>query len=354
MRIGGLALLCLAACSGADDAPWSTTSVDFVFGTMDAAAPLDAALDAQPVARDAAVSLPGLGCPAMWGECAVPTAPWRVIAQAAQFGQGARFRALAGDLVLVEGGDAAWRVVQLGPDLTPGEPSFVRRFAFPAGAWEARALARTDGVAVIACGSRCTLLQASLEASALHEAPGAQLPAGYLPRGLVASNGALCVHGSDVSCFDEGRWQVRLAPGEDVVALALESGRAVALTQSGRVFAGTLDAWQEQARVAGVTSVSIAGRRTLFSGVDRWLERSDGDYACAVPDGVAAVIAAFGGSPQVLTGTGDLLVAQASGFCRSQRVRVEGVIAASSGACGGEPRVITDSQLVGDNRCDLQ
>jgi hypothetical protein len=368
MRLGPTAcvLVCLVSC--ADDAPRNETSIDNVVGVLDASTPLDArsARDSSLEARsDARVSAPTLDCPAMWAECARPSSPWRVIAEAAQFGPGARFRALAGDLVLVQGGNATWRVVRFGPDLRPGEPSVVHSLAFPEGEWDARGLARkSEVVAVVACGARCSLLEGSLTASALREVPGGQLPEGYQVQGLQADGATLCVFGSDISCFDDGRWQSTLAEGtlaagEEVISLALARPRSLALTRSGRVFAALLGAslaeWVEEAPVEGASSVSIAGRRALFRGADFWLERTDGqEHSCGVPDGVAAVLVGLAGSASVLTGRGDLLRVQASGWCRSQQVSSGEVLAASSGPCGGEPRVITESQLLGDNRCDLE
>jgi hypothetical protein len=364
MRLVALGWVCLVGC--ADEAPRSTVSIDDVMAVLDAAvvrdAALDAALDAMAVGMppDARVSAAALGCPAVWEECASPASPWRVILPASRFGAEARFQALASDLVLVKG--ASWRVAQVGPDLTPGEPSFVRSTSFPPGEWDVRGLARTsEGMAVIACAQRCTLLEAPLGASTLRAR--AELPDGYQVLGLQAAEAALCVFGSDVSCFAGGRWQATLArtmlaPGDDVIALSLTSPRSLALTRSGRVFAarleGALPEWVEEARVDGVTSVTATGRRALFSDDDSWLERTDGhDLACDVPDGVAAVLVAFGGSPRVVSARGDVLALQGDGFCREQRI--EGtLLAASSGACGGAPRVLTASQLIGDNRCDLE
>lgn len=343
--------MCVVAC--ADDAARNTTTIGNIMSEMDAATAPDAALDAPVAPRDARVSAPGLGCPAMWAECAGGSEPWRVIAEAQQFGRDARFTALSGDLVLVQGGGVPWRVVRIGPDLTPGEPSELHSYSFPSGDWEARGLARTrDGVAVVACGERCALLSATLTGSALRA--GVELPLGYQVAGLAAADDELCVFGSEVSCLVGGRWQSALAPGEDVIALALATARSVALTRSGRVFATSAGGWVEEAPASDVTSVAVAGRNTFFSSADSWLERSGADHRCEVPDGVAAVLVAFGGSPQVLSGRGDLLTVQGEGFCRSQRVQVGEVIAASSGACSGEPRVISATQLIGDNRCDLQ
>lgn len=366
MRLVGMvgALLVVAACG--DDVVNSTTLIDNVMVGMDAAVALDAALDGAADALpapgeppDARVLAPGLGCPAMWDDCSSKATPWRVIAQASQFGAGARFRALSGDLVLVEGGDAPWRVVQIGPDLQPGQPSFLRKIALPAGSWQVRGLARTAGVAVIACGTRCALLEGTLAGGVLREVAGGQLPVGYQVLGLRAAGEALCVFGTDVSCFVGGRWMATLTPGEEVVALALSGARAVALARSGRVFAGqlagALPEWQAEPAVAEVDQVELAGRRSLFSGAQLWVERTDGqDHGCVVPDGVAAVLVSLAGGASVLTGSGDLLTAQAGGFCRSQQLQLGEVVAASSGACGGEPRVISETQLIGDNRCDLQ
>ncbi|HEX5656095.1 MAG TPA: hypothetical protein VFX59_02825 [Polyangiales bacterium] len=362
MRLGGAACVMIGLVACADDAPRNSTSIENVMGMIDASV----ALDATTPALDARVSAPGLACPAVWDEC--PSGePWRVIVDASRFGSGASFTAVAGDLVLVRGGSAPWRVVQVGPDLTPGAPSFVRSVAFPAGAWEARGLARveargssereqdTDGIAVVACGERCTLLEAALGASALR-ATGAELPVHYQVRGLQAAGEALCVFGSDVSCFADGRWQRTL--DDEVIALALATPRSVALARSGRVFAALLDGplprWSEQAKVEGFSAVAASGRRAWFSSDEAWLERTDGqDRACAVPDGVAAVLVALGGSPSLLTGSGDLLSPRANGYCRTQQVQ-GAVLAASSGPCAGEPRVITSSQLIGDNRCALE
>jgi hypothetical protein len=347
MRLGGpVVALMLVAC--AEETPRRTTRIEDIMGSIDASSPLDAAA---VVASDARVSASWLGCPAMWEEC--PSGePWRVIAQASRFGSGASFRALAGDLVLVQGGSAAWRVVRVGPDLTPGEPSVVHSVAFPPGEWDARGLARTQGIAVIACAERCVLLESALDGDALRATPGSELPQGYQVRGLQASDGMLCVFGSDLSCFSDGRWQRAL--DEEVVSLSL-GWRGVALTRSGRVFASSSGSWLEEAAVSGFTSVAAAGKRTLFSSDGSWLERTDGqDHACEVPDGIAAVLVAFGVSPSLLTGRGDLLSVRSNGFCRTQQVSVRDVLAASSGPCTGEPRVITASQLIGDNRCDLE
>jgi hypothetical protein len=373
MRARGKLALCVALCTGlscSDDVRRATVDISTVFAT-DAGEVETQDAGAMPMlAVDAGASAAALRCPSMWADCAGASAPWRVIAEASQFGADASFEALAGDLVLVRGGSAPWRVLRFGPDLSATQVGSVSSFAFPSGAWNPVGLARGQGsepsVEVLACapsGVSCVLLQAPLsDPSPLREQSA--LPADFVALGLRAAGPMLCAFGSGIRCLDRGTWteSLRLPPQERVVALVLASPRSLALTQTGRVFSGALQdalpVWVEEAPVADVSQLDVAAGRALFHGSSTLVERTaSSDTVCEVPAGVAAAFLSLGGARRsVLTQAGELLSAPDAegGFCRSARVSLaQPVRAASSGACGedGDLRVITATQLIGDNSC---
>jgi hypothetical protein len=309
-----------------------------------------------------------------------PEFGWSVIAEAAEFGDGARFVGAGADAVLVEGGTAPWRavIVAYGNDERDERDSI---WTFPAGEWRGiDALTvygeRFFGVFALACGAGsedpCRLLYGASSyaddagAAELRELAGGEVPDGIEPSGLVYDPAldAVCVFGNALVCFDT-HWTTMIGPDCGVrfvdVAWAPRSTTMIALAEHGRWWmrvesaSGTLEPWVEQARIdaddvpvgASVASdfAELFGRRTvwpvsIFNGAVK---------SCAQEDELSAAFAA-----QTVVFRAGHVHGYLSGSCDAQLDLGTGpVIDWSFGLCidSLNPRVLTPTRLLGTTNC---
>ncbi|HVZ36849.1 MAG TPA: hypothetical protein VG963_30700 [Polyangiaceae bacterium] len=301
-----------------------------------------------------------------------------MLAEASEFGEGARFVGVGAEAFLVEGGDMPWRVAYLGTD--PDERGGI--WTFPAGSWRGLdALSvtsdRFSGVFALACGAShkepCLLLSSMNNASdagaqELTELAGARLPEGIEGRGLAydPARDAVCVFGNALVCFDT-RWTTMIGPecGVKIIDVAWAPGTAtmIAIAEHGRWWmrtqnaSGKLQHWVEQPPIQAEddpVGASVSNREVALFGRRTWWHvlPSGGVHTCTQDQDVGAVIV-YGSSTDLVLRDGQVRHGYSDWCAERVDLGTDPVIDWSKGSCreSVNPRVLTSTRIVGTSAC---
>jgi hypothetical protein len=379
-------LLCavqIVACDGASSSP-STDANAAMDGAVaeEAGAAGDASMRADGAASlaDAAAS-----CSDRIGSCPAQSfGKWTVLLDAADFGVDARLVALGGQAVLVQGGDGAFRVVlmdddyDLLPDTTYSSWDFSSGDLVPFAITDGTVSARGRPLFVLACDAdrtRCTLSQAHANRAQLSAWQSTELPAGFLPAGLVFDwlpelAPAICAYGNGLLCLREG-WQEAIAPepGLRINDVDMDGPWSLAIADHGRWFKRDLDdssAWREQSALSDValTHVSAARSGAVIVGDGR-VQAALGEQAqyftCGPPGELLALTLEHGspGLAYAVTNAGVVLqhppphLGAPEPFCAYDQLPAGPVRDVSFSYCwdSPNPRVLLDQVVFGQNEC---
>lgn len=381
-----LLTLCIASCAtgkAMEDGGPTAPQRDGEAGTQpDAAAP------------DSGVAIPSPlpACTDAVGSCPSRSfAVWQVLLDASEFGGSARFLATGGQAVLVAQGDTTYSVARIrGPSAREDEAPYSSRIFEAAGlepiaVAEARFESPVETTLVLACrqGAECALWRAAENDAAFMPWTQSELPAGFVPRGLVIDDAEFpappiaCVFGNGLLCFKDG-WVEAIAVSGDVELndVAIGTNWSLAVGNGGRWFrrerhaSGALGAWHEQpllgtgdlaqASVRGSAGGTIIGEGKLVAALGDHRET----FACGPRNDLVAFLL-DPGLPTLayaVAATGEIFQHQEPGpnliepYCAYQQLPPLGpVLDTSIAPCQDamNPRVLTETALYGINVCLL-